>query len=153
MGNSTAALEVEIREMRSQPYLGKRVRAPLGAVGPEVQAGFASLYAKLAHLAVAPAGPPFLVADAPRDGFLDMELGAPCATSVQAGDGFEAATLPGGKVAVTVHRGAYDAIGKVYAELARWITAEGLVTAGPPREVYLSGPGQEPVTELIWPVR
>ncbi len=153
MPNVTPTLTVEIRELKPQPYLGKRIRAALGAVGPEVQAGFASLYAKLAASASPAAGPPFLIADRPKDGYLDMELGAPCAGPAPAGGGFVAGILPGGRAAVTVHRGAYDAIGEVYTGLAEWIGAQGLAMAGPPREVYLSGPGEEPVTELVWPVR
>ncbi|HET7337936.1 MAG TPA: GyrI-like domain-containing protein [Candidatus Dormibacteraeota bacterium] len=146
-------LTVEVRDTKPQPYLGKRLRAPLTAVGSEVQAGFASLYARLTNIAVQPVGPPFLIADAPKDGYLDMELGAPCARPVQASDGFDGAMLPGGKVAVTVHRGAYDAIDKVYTALAEWMSSNGVSPNGPPREVYLSGPGEEPVTELVWPIR
>lgn len=153
MSNNMPTLTVEIRETKPQPYLAKRLRAPLDAVGPEVQAGFASLYARLSNIAVQPVGPPFLIAGAPNAGHLDIELGAPCARPIESGGGFEAGTLPGGKVAVTVHRGAYDAIGKVYSALAGWISSQGLTPNGPPREVYLSGPGEEPVTELVWPVR
>jgi AraC family transcriptional regulator len=153
MSNITPTFTVEIREVPPQPYLGKRIRAALSVVGPEVQSGFASLYARLAVIAIAPAGPPFLIAEKPDDGCLDMELGAPCAVPARPGNGFEAATLPGGKVAVTVHRGAYGAIGEVYSRLAEWITAQGLTMAGPPREIYLSEPGEHPVTELAWPVR
>lgn len=152
MSEIAATLAVELRELPPQPYLGKRVRAPMSSVGAEVQAGFASLYARLAVLAMAPAGPPFLIAQQPRDGYLEMELGAPCAAPVEAGPGFEAGTLAGGKVAVTVHKGPYEAIGEVYPRLAEWIGGHDLSIAGPPREVYLSGPGEEPVTELVWPV-
>lgn len=153
MTNNTPTLVVQIRETTPQPYLGKRVRAELGHVGPEVQAGFAALYARLTQVAMRPAGPPFLIAQAPAGGYLEMELGAPCVRPVESGEGFEAGTLPGGKVAVTVHRGAYDTIGKVYSALADWIASQGLTPVGAPREVYLSGPGEEPVTELVWPVR
>ena len=146
------ALPVEIREVGPQPYLGKRARAPLGEVGAAVQQGYGALYHELERTHTAPAGPPFLVAGFPEGGYLDFELGAPCATPPAATDGFEAGTLPGGKVAVTVHRGSYDSLAQVYPRLQAWIEANGHRPSGPPREVYLTPPGQEPVTEVVWPL-
>lgn len=153
MANSAPAFIATIREVQPQPYLAMRVRAAMDKVGPAVQAGYSSLYERLATTAGTPSGPPFLIADRPTGGFLDMELGAPCTKAPESGGGFEGRTLPGGKVAVTVHRGSYDSLGEVYQRLAEWITAQGLQIAGPPREVYLTPPGEEPVTEVVWPVR
>ncbi len=148
-----AVLAVEIREVEAQPYLAKRVRAPLASVGASVQQAFAELYHRLEASNARPSGPPFLIADFPRDGYLEMEIGAPCAAPPPGGDGFEARILPRGRVAVTVHRGSYESIGELYPRLAEWIAANGLTMAGAPREVYLSPPGEEPVTEVAWPIR
>lgn len=149
------SLEVEIRGVVPQPYLGKRIHAPVGAVGNSVQNGYADLFAKLAVAAVVPAGPPFLIASDPQGGEMDIELGVPCVAPPAAGD-LHAGTLPGGRAAVTTHRGAYDAIGPTYEALATWIVANGHTMAGPPREVYLTGPDvagpEAQVTELIWPI-
>lgn len=153
MSNVTPTLAVEIRDTKPQPYVGKRVRAPLSGVGPEVQAEFGSLYAWLSKMAVAPAGPPFLIADTPKDGHLDIELGAPCVVPVKAGDGFEAGTLPGGRVAETVHHGAMTPSARSIRSSPNGSLRRVSPRWGPPREVYLSGPGEEPVTELVWPVR
>jgi effector-binding domain-containing protein len=149
-------LEVQIRGVVPQPYLGKRFRAPAGAVGSFVQRGYGELFAKLAEAGVAPAGHPFVIASAPLAGAMDIELGVPCAAPPIGGDLY-AGTLPGGRVAVTTHRGRYDAIGPTYEALSTWIAANGHATAGPPREVYLNGPDDvagpdEYLTELIWPI-
>ncbi len=152
MSTMKTALSVEIREVPPQPYLGKRFRAPLTDVGSRVQAGFADLYHRLSATGTAASGPPFLIAGFPSNGHLEVVLGAPCSGAPPSGDGFEAGTLPGGRVAVTVHRGPYETVGAVYPRLAEWIAANGLVTAGPPREVYLTPPGEEPVTEIAWPL-
>ena len=148
-----SVLDVDIRVVEPQPYLGMRVHAPMADVGPRVQAGFAALYHRLQEAHAQPAGPPFLIADFPKNGYLDMELGAPCADPPAAGEGFEPRTLPGGRVAVVVHRGSYEGIGEVYGRLSAWIAANGMTMAGAPREVYLTPPGEEPVTEVAWPVR
>lgn len=154
MTKSAPVFAVETREIQPQQYLGKKLRAPVQAVGPAVQAGFAALYSRLSATNGQPAGPPFLVAsEMPEDGYLEMEIGAPCLEPPEPGDGFESRTLPGGRVAVTVYRGPYDALGEIYAKLAEWIASHGLTMAGPPREVYLSEPGEEPVTEVVWPVQ
>jgi effector-binding domain-containing protein len=153
MTNGAPVFTAEIREVRPQPYLGKKLRAALSEVGPAVQAGYSALYERLAEAGNQPAGPPFLIAQIPSGGFLDVEIGAPCTRLPDAGDGFESGTLPGGRVAATVHRGPYDLLGHVYPRLAEWISAQGLTMAGPPREVYLTPPGEEPVTEVIWPVQ
>ncbi len=67
-------------------------------------------------------------------------------------------TLPGGRVAYTLHAGAYDAVGPTYAALQRWIQEHGHESDGPPREIYLVGPAQanDPAafrTEVQWPIR
>ncbi|MEX2046422.1 MAG: GyrI-like domain-containing protein [Chloroflexota bacterium] len=151
-----AALEVEIRGLATQPYLGRRFRTRTTDVGRDVQRGFAELFTKLAAAAVAPLGPPFLISSQPRDGMMDLELGVPCATPPAAGPLF-AGTLPGGRAAVTTHRGPYDAIGPTLEALSSWIFANDHRMAGPPREVYLTGPGDvaspdQQVTELVWPI-
>ena len=151
-----AALEVEIRGLVPQPYLGKRFRAPTGDVGRGVQQGYAELFATLAASGITPVGPPFLIASQPQDGAMDIELGVPCAPPPVAGALF-AGTLPGGRAAVTTYRGPYDAIGPTYEALSGWIFANGHTMAGPPREVYLTGPEDvaspdQHVTELVWPI-
>jgi len=150
-----ATLEVEIRGLVSQPYLGKRFRALLSDVGSGVHQGYAELFAKLAAAGVAPTGPPFLIASKPEQGAMEIEIGVPCAAPPAAGELY-AGTLPGGRAAATTHRGAYDAIGPTYDALSRWVLANGHMMAGPPREVYLTGPDvarpEEQVTELVWPI-
>lgn len=155
-GAPPALLDVVIRELPPQSYLGKRVHAALAAVGPEVQRGLADLFTRLAAAHVAPVGMPFVIASEPRGGAMDIELGVPCGSPPAAGPLY-AATLPGGRVAVTTHRGPYEEIAPVYAALNSWIRANGHSTSGPPREVYLTGPQEvaspaDHVTELVWPI-
>lgn len=149
---STGIFTAEVRIVGAQPYLGRRLHAPMASVGPLVQEAFAALYRHLAETGTPTAGPPFLIAQEPQGGFLDLEVGAPCTSLPASTADFEAGLLPAGRVAVTVYRGPYDRLGDVYPQLAAWISDRGLQMAGPPREVYLTPPGEDPVTEVVWPV-
>lgn len=150
-------LNVSVRELAPQPYLGTRLRAATGSVGATVQGGFVRLFSQLESARKPPLGPPFLIASEPRDGFMEIELGVPCASPAPTAAGLHAATLPGGRAAVATYRGRYEDIGPAYEALANWIAAHGHIMAGPPREVYLTGPAdvarpEDHLTELIWPI-
>jgi hypothetical protein len=150
------SLQVSIRGLISQPYLGKRLHVRRADVGSAVRGGYAELFARLAAERVMPAGAPFLVASPPRPEGMDVELGVPCAAPPAAGDLY-AGMLPGGRAAVVTYRGPYDGIAPTYEALARWLLANAYTTAAPPREVYLRGPEDvarptEYVTEVVWPI-
>ena len=64
------------------------------------------------------------------------------------------AVVPGGEVAVLVHAGPYDTLHESYGVLTEWVAGHGYRPAGPPQEIYLTGPDEPgpPVTELRMPV-
>jgi AraC family transcriptional regulator len=66
-------------------------------------------------------------------------------------DGVEVQTIAGGDYAVTVHRGAFEGIGKTYAELyGQWIPRQGREMRNAPAfEVYLNHPDQTPEAERM----
>lgn len=63
-----------------------------------------------------------------------------------------ASALPGGRVAMTTHRGAYAGLGAAHQAVRDWCAAQGLRTVGPLWEVY--GPHRddpaEVWTEVYW---
>ena len=62
---------------------------------------------------------------------------------------------PGGSVASVVHVGPYDGIDAAYAEIQAFIRTHDLDPAGPPREIYLTGPDVAPSetrTRIEFPV-
>jgi AraC family transcriptional regulator len=109
---------------------------------------------------LAMAGPPFTRYPEIGMGSLVMEGGvqllAPPADAP--GEGIEVLTIPAGPAAVTVHRGPYDTLPDSYRVLEAWLDREGRTPDGPPREVYLTDPGDHPdpatwETEIIQPLR
>ena len=65
-------------------------------------------------------------------------------------------TLPAAEVASTVARGEqcrYPQIVAAYDAVWEWAKERGRDLAGPPREIYRSGPNEERVFEITWPLR
>lgn len=65
-------------------------------------------------------------------------------------------TLPAAEVASTVARGEqcrYPQIVAAYDAVWEWAKEQGRDFAGPPREIYRFGPGEERVFEIAWPLR
>ena len=117
------------------------------------------MYAQAAGVAFS--GPPITRYVQTGPGLMTIEPGMPVAM-LPASAGPDAAeispiTLPGGSVAVTMHMGPYDRLPDAYAAMEQWIESEGLKTAGPPWESYITDPADFPdpkdwKTEVFWPV-
>ena len=105
------------------------------------------------------AGPPFARYPETGMGSLVLEGGMPLAAPVPGPmeGGMEALTIPAGPAAVTVHHGPYDTLPETYRALEAWLEREGRKAGGPPREVYVTDPGEHPdpatwQTEIIQPL-
>lgn len=71
-----------------------------------------------------------------------VELAEPCPLDGRV----VASTLPGGRVAMTVHRGAYGGLSSAHSAVVRWCAARGRRLAGPRWEIY--GPHRDDPAEL-----
>jgi DNA-binding transcriptional MerR regulator len=120
-------------------------------------------YGAIMPRGIAPAGQPLTIYhDAEfKPENLDVEFVFPVAPnmsdSVPLSDGRQlvAKDLPGiDKAATTIHKGDYDTIDQSYSLVARWIESSGYQIAGPPREIYLTAPGDPAgiLTEIQYPV-
>lgn len=104
-------------------------------------------------------GPPFARYPEIGMGTLVLEAGVTVAAlpADVPGNGIETLTIPAGPAAVAVHYGPYDRLPETYREIEGWIQAEGRTAAGPPRETYLTDPGERPdpetwETEIVQPL-
>ena len=99
-----------------------------------------------------PTGAPFGRYRPMEGGEFDVVVGFPCSGVVEPTGRVEQDELPGGRVARTLHVGAYGDVGAAYEATMSWLTDEGCVTAGEPWECYLDGPEvPEPRTEVFVP--
>jgi effector-binding domain-containing protein len=122
---------------------------------------FDEIFTYLGKKGVRPIGPPYGIWHDPdyREKDLDAEVAVPVAQSFPAGDGIQPGELPPVPVAACViHPGPYENFSQAYTALIGWVNTNGYHVAGPYREIYLRGPGPQPVdpstyvTEIQVPV-
>ena len=159
-------IDAEIRELTPQPTASVRVTQPMESM--DLAALFDEHLPNIAHrladLGVEPAGPPFGRYHQFGPDHVDVEIGIPLsgpASTLRSADEAEpgelfAGELPGGHVAITIHRGSYDKLSATYDALHDWIHEQGRDEGPGPWESYVDDPGEvamdEMKTEVIWPV-
>jgi AraC family transcriptional regulator len=148
---------IDRKELDEQPilYIRRQVRRT------ELPQFFAECYPRLyghgAQAGLAIAGQPAAryITVGPGQWTVDavMPLRSPAATEGE----ITAGTLQGGPAAVAIHMGPYEQLEGTYRAVEKWIAERGYRHNGPPWEVYVTDPGQEPdsskwKTEVYWPI-
>jgi effector-binding domain-containing protein len=106
---------------------------------------------------ISPTGPPRFVYHAMEEDSWTIEACFPVSGVSSAPDGLTLRPFDGGRAATTFHVGPYDELGMAYREVEVWIERQGLMTAAPPFDIYLTDPSEvkDPAkfeTEIVWPV-
>jgi effector-binding domain-containing protein len=134
-----------VRHLEETTVASMRRRIPIEQLG----AVMAELAEACRERGIAAAGPPMAIyydtEFDPRD--TDVEVCVPVTAEFASDEKVRRRTLPGGAVATIIHRGGYDTIGESYAALMAFVQEQGHRVIGPPREVYLVGPGAPGGTE------
>ncbi len=118
---------------------------------------FAEAFVHLERLGAAADGPPFVIYHGLPEGDepYPVEMCAPVARTIDPPEGWRLQWLPAGAFVTALHVGSYDTLDETYDEIRAWMRAHDLVSAGPPREVYLSDaatPPEETRTIVEFPV-
>lgn len=138
--------EVKIGRRDATLIISKRLPVRIPEMPNVIGPAFGEVYGYLGKRGVEPEGPPFIIyhempeADRP----VDLEICAPITRAIEPPPGWQAQELPAGLFATLMHVGPYDTLGDTYDELKAYLGSHDLAMAGPPREVYLSGPETPP---------
>jgi effector-binding domain-containing protein len=153
------AYEIVIK--RAEPMRVASIRDVVENYG-SVGALLGELFVALGDKGIAPTGPCLAVYydEEYKERDVDVEAAVPVGTEAELPAGGRVAirelpTYP--EMASLVRPGPYDDFTPAYGELMKWIESNGYRIAGPNREIYLRGPGENIppesfVTEIQFPV-
>lgn len=160
-----ASLEVELRDLAPRPAVCVRLRAPTAELGRLFDDYLPQVAKRISDLGGEPVGAPYGRYHAYGADEVDVEIGMPVQMPVANLEPLDAARpgeiaaceLPGGRAAVTVHRGSYDGLSDTYRRLSEWLAASGHAAGDGPWESYVDDPGDmsdvaDVRTEVIWPL-
>ncbi|MFH0895809.1 MAG: GyrI-like domain-containing protein [Bacteroidota bacterium] len=88
---------------------------------------------------------------------LDVEIGYPVEKQIEGKGNVKPASIPGGKMATTIHVGSYSDMEPAYQALSDWMKQQNLETSGVSYEIYKSDHTQMPShdlqTRILFPVK
>ncbi|HEY3823869.1 MAG TPA: AraC family transcriptional regulator [Bryobacteraceae bacterium] len=154
---TTMQYSITTKEVAPQPVLVVRRRVKPSEIATTLGTALGQVFQHAQRIGAALAGQPFTRYLEWGPGLMTIEAGMPVATPGSSEGDVTAETLPGGRVATTIHTGAYDKLTEAHAALQVWIEAQGLASNGAPWEIYVTDPADYPdpkdwKTEVCWPV-
>jgi effector-binding domain-containing protein len=150
-------VDVRIEERSPQPAAALHGEERISELPAFFERAFPAVMAAVTQAGATVAGPPFGYYPTMPGDVVAVEAGFPTATPIGPVGDVRAIELPGGRVAVTVHVGPYEALSATYEQLMAWLAEHGHRLVGGMCEYYLSDPAQEPDpatwrTEIVCPI-
>lgn len=151
--------DVSQKDMPAMQVGAYEAEADLKTIGQVIGTGFGAIHGVIVPAGLEPSGAPFViyhdVIDEETSGRVEMCI--PVSEAFEGTDTVTSKELPGGPVASTIHKGAYDEIAPAYQAVSQWMATNGFEPAAPPCEAYLNDPTEisvsEQLTEILWGIR
>jgi effector-binding domain-containing protein len=137
-------MEVEIKELASRPLIGIRGSVSKSEIGDFIPNTFAKVGPYFQENGMSMTGPPVAIYYGEHGNKMDMAAGAPVTEVTITTEEITVLELPGGKVATAIYEGPYEGIPAAWEQFAEEIMGQGLTTAEPYWEEYLTSPETEP---------
>ena len=150
--------DIKTRKLAACDTAVLRVSSPPAEIAAALRSALPEVAECVSRQGVAIEGPPFARFFDYDDERADFEAGYPVSAPLRAEGRVEPGRLPGGRAAITLHRGAYEDLQGAHDALGEWVLAHDHDPAGPVWEVYVSGLEQHDdpsrrETKVVWPLR
>ncbi len=153
---------VNTKHVPEQPVISIRQTVSIQELGGYIDHSIEALQAHARMQSGEAAGAPLGIyhGEVNEDSHGPVEICLPVKRDLRPGEGFQARKLAAAQVAYTTlteQQAEFPAILQAYDAIFEWIKQNGDKTIEPPREIYLSAPGEvgpdEPFIEIAWPFR
>ena len=152
------AYDIEVKELPARSVATVRVTTTPDKMGQAFGEVLPQVFEYLKSQGIEPSGSGFGIFYAYDADRADMDIGLPVDRDVEGNGRVVGQRLEAATFAVTWHEGSYQKIGEAHRAVEEWIKANDREAAGPPWEVYWTGPAQggPPAgyrTEVGYPIR
>ncbi len=138
---------MEISKVTSYPAVSAMDSVSVMGIEPFLATYYPMLYLYATRMNANIIGPPYAIYyNWDPEGMILVEAGIPLDQTIEGEGDLEATMSPGGKVVKASFFGPYEDVGPTHDAIAKFIELMRLEYAGPPWEMYITDPMQEPDT-------